>query len=34
MSTDAPLKVDPDQLPNDVGVLKSLVVQLVESLTA
>ncbi len=32
MSTDAPLKVDPDQLPNDTGVLKSLVVQLVESL--
>jgi transposase len=32
MSTDAALKVDPDQLPNDVGVLKSLVVQLVESL--
>ena len=32
MSTDAPLKVDPDQLPQDVGLLKSLVVQLVESL--
>jgi transposase len=32
MSTDAPLKVDPDQLPADVGVLKSLVVQLVETL--
>ena len=32
MSTDAPLTVDPDQLPADVGVLKSLVVQLVESL--
>ena len=32
MSTDVPLKVDPDQLPNDTGVLKSLVVQLVESL--
>src|SRR6185503_1585720 len=32
MSTDAPLKVDPDQLPQDVGVLKSVVVQLVESL--
>ena len=32
MSTDAALKVDPDQLPNDVGVLKSLVVQLHEAL--
>ena len=32
MSTDVPLKVDPDQLPSDVGVLKSLVVQLVEAL--
>jgi len=32
MSTDVPLKVDPEQLPNDVGTLKSLVVQLVESL--
>jgi transposase len=32
MSTDAPLTVDADQLPNDVGVLKSLVVQLIESL--
>ena len=32
MSTDAPLTIDADQLPNDVGVLKSLVVQLIESL--
>lgn len=32
MSTDVPLKVDPDQLPQDTGVLKSLVVQLVETL--
>ncbi|HEX4132444.1 MAG TPA: transposase [Pirellulales bacterium] len=32
MSTDAALKVDPDQLPHDPAVLKSLVVQLVESL--
>lgn len=34
MSTDAPLKVDPAQLPQDVGVLQSLVVQLVDSLQA
>jgi transposase len=32
MSTDVPLKVDPAQLPNDPALLKSLVVQLVESL--
>ena len=32
MSPDVPLKVDPDQLPHDPSVLKSLVVQLVESL--
>jgi hypothetical protein len=32
MSTDAALKVDPDQLPHDVDALKSLVVQLIESL--
>ena len=32
MSTDVPLKVDPDQLPADTGVLKLLVVQLHEAL--